>query len=255
MPTDKQILADRKDLDVYMETRSSFVQENVEIVSVADMEYPYMLHISTDKNIKEFIPFIGDRQGKKEDRTTPKVCVSSELFSAMLGYAAVLDENIYTRYTLENNPHFKGGYVVYAIPYIHALRPNKKLVWDADMSNEHWLVAYNDASRVYKPKDIVCKFFVTSITIQRIGDFKSSIEVEIYMEAIEPFPVTPHEFLDKGYWYYKGPDISTIRNYKSTKSLKFVSISKSEYLDKKKLAAALLSAPTPTSLVNKWVLE
>jgi hypothetical protein len=45
--------------------------------------------------------------------------------------------------------------------------------------------------------------------------------------------------------------VSFVRNYKSTKSVVIETISEAQYKEKKKLSAALLSAPVP-SIINKW---
>ena len=57
--------------------------------------------------------------------------------------------------------------------------------------------------------------------------------------------------LKKGFYRSIGPDPTTIRNYKSVKSVVVEPISEAEYKEKKKLSAALLSAPVP-SIINRW---
>lgn len=244
-------------MDRYLETRSKVVFDNVEIVTPDDHDgYPYMLHVSKNTNIKEFIPMIGDRQGDKEDRTTPKVCVAPAVYSALIGYGLLFDENIRPNLVKQDTSHFKGGYVVYAFEYDCALRPNKKIIPYADMSDEHWLVAYNDDTSTYKGKQIA-KFFVNSITVNKADSVKMfavNINVEMYIEVTDSkygLMFTNGTVLKKGFYRSIGPDPTTIRNFKSIKSIKVESISESEYKEKKKLSAALLSAQVP-SIINKW---
>jgi len=248
----------RKDMDKYLETRSSRVQDNVEIMTPDDYNgYPYMLHVSKNTTIKEFIPQIGDRQGESEDRTTPKVCVAPAVYSALMGYANLFDENVRPHLVREETPHFKGGYVVYAFDYGCALRPNKKLVYDADMTDEHWLVAYNEDTATYKGKQIA-KLFVNSLTINKAGSASNNFEVryttELFIEVTDNeygLQFTHDQLLKKGYYRSIGPDPLTLRNYKSTKQITIEAISEAEYKEKKKLSAALLSASVK-SIINKW---
>jgi hypothetical protein len=247
----------RQDMDKYLETRSQRVFDNVEIITPEDHNgYPYMLHVSKNTNIKEFIPQIGDRQGTSEDRTTPKICVAPAVYSALMGYAMMFDENVRPHLVKEESPHFKGGYVVYAFDYRCCLRPNKKLVYDADMSDEHWLVAYNEDTSSYKGKQIA-KFFVNSLIISKVGSDKTldvAYTTELYIEVMDKdhgLQFTHDTILKKGYYRSIGPDPLVIRNYKSTKSVVIETISETQYKEKKKLSAALLSAPVP-SIINKW---
>lgn len=207
-----------------------------------------LYHISRDSKIKEFIPFLTNRASSDEDRTVPRISTAPSLIACFIGYGAALADfdkgNYATAHGLDDYDvamaKNKGGWYVYDFDWEYALRPHTKLVFDAKISDEVWLVNYSEKTKAYKPK-IIAKVFYHSIKITRspTGNHR---EVEMYIEVFDkPLRFDPKNTLEKGYWRIVGPEQANIRDFKDTKDYEFQQITKTEYAEKKKLSASLLS--------------
>ena len=199
---DKELLEER------LGTLSPVVERNAEIVIPNEENNGFMLHISTNTNIKEFIPIIGFRQAKSEDRTVPRICVAPHLLGCLLGYAAVEHDfhNSYGHNEKEaKKKDYKGGYKIYGFEFKACLRPNKKLVYDVECSDEHWLVNYSEETTVYKPMDLG-RIFVRSVSYKSVNDKHPESSMELYVEIrnAERVRFSKNLVLEKGYYRIDG---------------------------------------------------
>jgi len=247
----------REDMDRYLSTVPKAVEKNCEVVSADEIGRIHMVHISTNTNIKAFIPMMSGRTMDKEDRSVARVCVAPELLSAMMGYGAAFYESTVPKLKKDDDPKWKNGYHIYGLPFEYALRPDKKILPDANMTNEHWLVSYNKDTAEYKPVDLGIVFY-GDIAIKRGANFTVDTDVELFIRVDHKDGLwfTPHQHLAKGFWYYRGYDAGSIRNYNGTKTVKAVPIEESEFMKKKRVVAATLSDSerlfaTP-SILSNW---
>ena len=131
---------------------SSGVQKNTSIITPDELGSEFFYHISFGK-FSEFVPNISRRAGMTEDNTVPRVHVADTLNNAWNGYATgpYLMANIQPSLSKAKGlkADYKGGFYIHRIPFRACLKPNKKLVYDADFTNEHWLVTYNEMTRVF----------------------------------------------------------------------------------------------------------
>ena len=231
---------------------SANVQRNATIVTPENSGYRHMLHISKDTGIREFEPIIGMRQSKTEDRTVPRVTVAPFLLGCFIGYAAgqydFLDGSEKSTKKSTSND-FKGGYKIYGFEYQACLKPNGRLVYDADRSCEHWLVTYSSETAKYQPIEMG-KVFIRAIEFfARSGDAPEK-EVTAYVEVVHPDGVqlTPKNVLAKGFWRIVG-NLLTDDGYAGVE-LEAVPISAGEYHKAKTQTAALLSYELPS--VARW---
>ena len=247
----------RADLERYLGSLSKKIQSDIEVVPASSIDRKYLIHISSNTNIKAFVPMMSGRTMDKEDRGVPRVCTAPELVSAIMGYGAGMYENIYAFEKKQDDPGWKNGYQIYGLPFVYALKAGKKLLPESNITNEHWLVAYNEETAEYKPTRLGIMFY-GDITIKRGSEFSTGSEVEIFVrvDTKDGLHFTPHQHLAKGFWYYKGSDPGNIRNYNSTKNAKAVVITESEFNQKKRMVAATLSetesAVRASSLLNNW---
>lgn len=240
-------MSDRDDMESFLEAKPVTVQRGVEVITPEDLPVPLLFHISKNTNIKEFIPQIGHRQGKTEDRTVPRVCVAPTLLGCMIGYAAV-EFDFYDGERDNKNDAWLGGYKIYGFGFKHALRAKKKVVYDAAMSDECWLVSYNADTVKYKPVDIG-RVFLSEIkaTGRMEGTGFPDEEIVCYAEIkMDPgIPFSKNTTLTKGYWRITGPAPRRTSDWKQEKKFTVVAISKDEYIQKKELTAGLLNIDAP----------
>ena len=248
---DKELLEER------LATLSPAVERNAEIVVPNEDNNGYMLHISTNTNIKEFIPIIGFRQAKSEDRTVPRICVAPHLLGCLLGYAAV-EQDFHNSYSNQESnkdkkKSYKGGYKIYGFEFGACLKPNKKLVYDADCSDEHWLVNYSEETTVYKPIDLG-RIFVRAITYRGAKDEIPDSAMEMYIEIKNTDKVrfSKNLVLEKGYYRIDGPGEAGIESWKKDKDFNIVAISRSDYLSAKNACADMLSLTEGIPNYLKW---
>lgn len=230
-------------IEDYLDTLSDRVSRNVEIVTPDELGQQQLLHISTNTNIKSFVPIIGTKQALSEDRTVPRVCTAPTLLGCMIGHAAV--EWI----THDNAPgekldgtKYKGGFVIYGIPFEYSLKPNNKLVYDSSVTDEHWLVSYSKETAQYLPTKLG-KFFIRSITYIARGDKPPVSEWVFYVEvsAEEGIHFSKNIFMEKGYYRIEGPTTGHVKTWTHDSNFKVIQINKNDYLSVKNESAALLS--------------
>jgi len=247
-------MSDREDLERYIEILSPAVRRNVEIITPNDVMGGYLFHISTNTNIRRFVPLIGFRQAKSEDRTVPRVCTAPTLLGCLIGYAAAEKDFREKKPTgLEEDDFYKGGFKIYGFEFKHALRPKKALVYDQAYSDECWLVAYNKETSEFQPINFG-KVFYRSITSYGRADKTPYNVVEIYVDVQhnDGIRFSENQFLTKGYWKITGPEQKHVAGWKDDKSFTFEQISKSEYADLKNLSAGLLSYENALPNFTKW---
>lgn len=238
-------------IEDYLDTLSDKVTRNVEVVTPESLQLTHLLHISPDTGIKKFIPQIGFRQAKSEDRTVPRVCVGQDLLGCVHAHAMVY--NLFMNNASDGSKQhdkYKGGFVIYAIPFEYALRPNKRLVFDAEETGECWLVSYDNEHTQYVP-EVAGKFFVRFIQFVGSSSEFPTEEPTLYAE------ITSQE----GIWFSK-EDLKLQQGYwklesayeKESGHLHWIvkEISKSDYLKAKNESAALLSYNQPAPSYLLW---
>lgn len=252
-------MSDLDDIKKFLDSASDKVRQNVTIVTPEDLGQDFLLHVSTNTNIREFIPFIGKRQADTEDRTTPRVCTAPTILGCMSGYG-MMEFDFMERVPGEkssNGGMYKGGIKIYALPFTAALRPNGKLVYDGKHSDEHWLVAYNKATATYVPRT-AGKAFYRAVVYQGRPGKQPMAEGTLYIEVLEEKGLRFGNgiFLNKGYWIIDGPmpNFTTMTWSESTetKVFKVREIEKAEYLSNKAAAADLLSHTGDIPAYVKW---
>ena len=245
---------DFKELSKAVKLYAEKVQNNVEVVTPKETGVAKMLHISTDNKLKTFTPAISKRQADSEDRTVPRATVSTNILGCMIGYGSLEFDFMVKAAAIEKGDGlYRGGYVVYGIEYGACLRPNNKLVYDASLSHEHWLVTYSKDTVTYETVPLAKMFIHTLTQTGRSGDIPIS-EMDLYVEVFdEEILFSPGISLKKGYWKIHGPTQRHVKNYKSDKDYTAKEIDKEKYLEAKTLSADLLSyQEVKAPIYNSW---
>lgn len=136
-------------LSEWLSYQASKIRNNSKVVTV-DKAY----HISSNQKIKRFMPMIGNRMAETEDRTIARVCCAATVLDAIRGHSAVAWEQL--------DAWFDGQFdefAIYEMPFTEYIKPNAKLVYDAEISNELWIVP-NDATTVSFKAPVVGYFMM-----------------------------------------------------------------------------------------------
>lgn len=232
-----------EDLEAWLEGSAEKVRRNVVIETPESLGFDYLLHVSTNTNIRKFVPLIGRRQAPSEDRTVPRICVAPSLLGCFIGYAQAHDDfRLLPANGVEHG--YKGGWKIYGFKYEATLRPNAKLVYDANMTDEMWLTAYNAATAEYVP-EAMGKVFLRSMRLIGRSGKTPVAEMEMFVEVSHAAGVmfSKNIFLEKGYWVIDGPMQQNVRSWKTDKDFAVRQIERNEYLSAKAAHADLLALP------------
>ena len=245
-----------EELKKVLNLTSTRVRNNVKIVSDKDLGYNYVHHIAKTR-MRHLVPNISKRAAPSEDNTLPRIHVGPTLKSCILGYAAIVHDtsNLIPNKTVDNDS-WLGGYYVYTIPFKYMLKPNTKLVYDSDYSNEHWLITYNKDTVVYKPL-AVDKMIFTGLTLEPIATKKNvlTISLAIDVQSDTGIRLDDERYLTKGCYrfnYIEEYNFGDGENKYTDIFSDPVSISKAEFMELRNLRATMLSVGKPSSFLNKW---
>ena len=226
-----------EDIKNWLSMQAPKVKSNIEVVG-SDSGLK-MMHISYNTKPKRFIPVIGYRQNKQEDRTVPRVCVAPSLQGCIMGYAAfehhtsTLDKNKKD----EHGITYYGGFKLYKFEYEFAIKPNEKLVYDQKMTDEHWLVTYNKDTVFYVPIEIG-ELFVRKIETEFGPD---TLTVLYFVKVNEVVVLSINNILQPGCYRVKSPASYMVKNWGDDEKIKVSKIPEEEYFKAKTETAAMLS--------------
>jgi hypothetical protein len=242
----------RELMETWLASQAEQVQRNVEVVTpetaaFGDYDGSHMLHISTNTTLRKFVPVIGRRQAREEDRTVPRICVCPTLLGCFIGYVkAVWDvENLVANGSKEeDNEGYKGGWFIYAFDHEASLLPNKKMVPDVKRSDERWLTLFSPDHVEYKPQ-VAGKVFYHRITTQPTNDKLPYSHVEFFVEVRRPggFAFSKNHYLRQGFYLIDGPAPASTVSWDSDSNFTVKEIDRETYYSYKKVSADMLSLP------------
>ena len=222
---------------------NSRVKDNTEIVTPESLGCDFLMHVSTDTNIRRFVPEVSKRGSDSENRMLGRVHVCPTLLGCFIGYAATAHDFLnYASTGSRDEKNYKGGFKVYGLPFKAALRPNGRMVYDANMSDEHWLVSYSPETSEYIPF-MAAKCFYSAVThVGRTGKLPTMHGL-LYVEVVHPDGIAFSKkiHLDKGFWRIEGPMPENTKSFETDKGFTVKEIDKGEYFGVKNQTAALLN--------------
>ena len=228
---------DIEELEAARRLMSTGVQKNTSIITPDELGSDFFYHISFGK-FSEFVPNISRRAAPSEDNTVPRVHVADTLNNAWNGYATgpYLMANIQPSLSKAKGlkADYKGGFYIHRIPFRACLKPNNRLVYDSSFTNEHWLVTYNEMTRVF-PATCIGRVVGEFVTFIPRTD-KMPIELcTLVLEVDSPdgLKLAKGIHLKKGFYRYKTSTQDGVQDIEE--------ISKSEFLSVKTTSAAMLS--------------
>lgn len=232
-----------EDLERFLDLCSEQVQRNVQVVDPEQLGQDYLLHISTDTKIKKFIPSVGKRLSGMEDRTVPRISTAPTILGCMIGHVVSMNNflNLASDGT-EDNDGYKGGFIIYSFPFRAAIKPAAKLLWDTKISDEYWLVTFDEGSVEYIP-ETAGFMFIESIRFVGVSQGTPSADVRLFVSVTkeEGLVFSKNVSLAKGYWCLEGPLYTDLKNWKADSEYQIKEIDKAEYDSAKRASADLLS--------------
>ena len=199
------LIMDNTSLDEFKETLSLFnnkITRNTQIVTPESLGQHYLLHIAKEK-FKELLPNVSRRAAYSEDNTIPRIHTAPALIECINGYASITHDILNGDFeTKSKKGLYKGGYYIYFIPFEYALKPNNKLVYDAEATNEHWLITYNKETKTYKTSNVGrvinvgCSFTPDAIN----NGTKESIFLAIEIPKDQVLRLDEKQVISSGYW-------------------------------------------------------
>lgn len=124
------------------------------VKSLTPLKDKDILHISTNRFIKEMIPRISTRTIANEDMSMPRICGSESVVGCIYGHGAV-GQTTYDHIFKDqvNCEKFKTPiFWIYRINIDECVRPTKKLLPDVSKTKELWVVPYAPEAISVKPE-------------------------------------------------------------------------------------------------------
>lgn len=235
-------------IEDYIRLLPDAVSRELKIVTPETLGQDFFLHLSINQDKKPYTPFVSRRGANQEDNSTPRVTVSDSLFGCLNGYAGLVDE-------IFMDPQYKRGVYINLLPFEFAVKPSKKLVYDQEQSNEHWLLPFNEDNKVYKFDRIGKLFIVNMNTVPDDSQRKYSTYFDIYIELStdKTIKFSKEIFLKKGYYSIKNiPNCTNEKiSHKKQYDIFCEEITKKQYDERKVISAATLSYKEKP-LITKW---
>lgn len=192
-------MSDVEACQAYIDSFKNGVGKNCTVVSAQELGQEFLYHISTNPGIKAFAPQLTQRSAPREDRTVPRISVAPTIFGCILGYQQDHADWEYGR----TNKGWKDGWYIYGFRNEVSVKPNVKVLYDADFTDERWLVPYAD-NQWKKPAEIIGKYFYRSVReYQRNAVGEKTIEVffEVAKGAVVRFD--QDVYMTEGYWTFE----------------------------------------------------
>lgn len=187
------------DLNEYLEVMNPLTKKKLQIVSSEDIKQNFMMRLDT-KVPKSFIPRMpisASNDPKQEDRTIPRVSVAPDVLSCILAMGSL------DREFLDGGKDIR-KYFISGIYFHYAVKPSNKLLFDVDLTNEHWLLGYSKNTYKYIPFNIGSLFIVSvDRTFKNVNSGKKGlvfIEAYVHIEANMAIRLTKSKIVKPGYY-------------------------------------------------------
>ena len=191
---------DKDDCAAYLSALLGDGVKDLTLYTAKEVNRP-LYHMSMNPDIKLFSPKVSARTLSKEDRSVPRISTSTSLIGCMNGY-----QSMFTDIANRAKKNFTGLYTIYELPYQLAVKPSKKLLPDAELSDEYWIVSWKKETYATRP-NVIGEFNIPQINITYGNDgedktvtvFLKVREGEFYLSHDVKVPQGYYEVTLKGY--------------------------------------------------------
>lgn len=178
------------------------VASDLRVVSKEQLGQPELFHIAAT-NWEFLVPNISKRAADEEDNTVPRIHTAPTLMGCIRGYSALFCDIREQVPGTSEEDRYKGGYYLFAIPFDYALKPSAKILRDIDETDEHWLIAYNQATRTYKPSKVgrlVNSAILIEPTTVNGGKLTETVIVKLDLDSGINLHLDRDIWIEGGYW-------------------------------------------------------
>lgn len=239
-----------EELNQTLKLYSPKIVKKLSIISKEDLGQPELFHIATQR-FTTLLPNVSKRAAWSEDNTIPRVHTAPTLLGCVDGYASMFDIAMHEPPSGKKKDDYRGGFYIYFIPFDYALKPTKQLVYDAELSDEHWLVAFNAETRQYKPSSIG-RLVISTVTLSPSSEGKIKQLLNVYVEIPKDAKLRLHEnvWLTEGYWRI---EMERAAAWHETIITKYKSVNQNVFETEHQEHAALLNYENPQfKLMKSW---
>ena len=222
------------------------VRAQMALVTPKSLGQDHLLHISYDNAITNFQPSVTKRSLPGENRTVPRISTAPSLLACFAGYQTDLNDFHEHPKTFNadrtRKVEFQGGWVIYGLPFEYAIRPGKKLLPDAKITDEHWLVTYDRYTVDFVPRKLGKVFYDRVEYVPRKNNVPKAVitmVLEVLPEQVVNFGQDVH--LGTGYWEVQVSNLHNWSGVDKIEILRVKEVTEDEYLSRKVLTAGLLS--------------
>lgn len=243
------------EFDMFRKLHQPDVLDKLEVFTPKELGRNFLLHMSKNSELKMMTPYVSTRTVRAEDRSVPRVCCSPTIAACILGYNGAMTDFFKGSDSTDGHGktevEWRGGWYIYAIPFKHALIADKSLLPAVEETLERWLVAYDEASRKYKPIPVGKLFYRSMIFTNADDERKDTVElvVEITTDKVA-IPFLEDLKLGKGYWRLMIDGMHQHGDHAKVTVAEQKQLSKEEYEALKTPTADLLSYKEPLWL--RW---
>lgn len=156
----------REDFDYSLKMINPKVLNHLKVITKDDLTLPYTMHMAKFKQ-KEMVPNVSTKAASSENNTVPRVYTAESLIGCLAGYSLLYFESADWLDRSEDTK-FKNFYHLHYIKFEYALKPNKRILFDAHISNEIWLITYNKKTITY-PVFVHGEFYVNKLIVHNRG--------------------------------------------------------------------------------------
>lgn len=228
----------KESLDLF----SPKVRENVTVKHCSEFPVSVAFHITKPGVPNPFWPRMPASASDQEDKTVPRVIAASTLVGCMNGAAFILDNARDSKFRPKEER--SNYYVILGMKFEYCLCPNNKLVYDAEDTQEQWLITYNEETKFYRHFN-VGEFFIHSIqeTITPNKTHNPTLVITyLKLGKGQKLAITQNRLIDEG--CYKivfdltnyASMVSKRMRYDDDKKVEITPIEKSLYEDFRKLS-------------------
>lgn len=222
------------------------VRAQMTLVTPKSLGQDHLLHISYDNALTNFQPSVTKRSLPGENRTVPRISTAPSLLACFAGYQTDLNDFHEHPKTVSadrtRKVEFHGGWVIYGLPFAYAIRPGKKLLPDAKITDEHWLVTYDRYTVDYVPVKLGKVFYDRVEYLPRHNNVpKAVVTMVVEVFSGQSVPFGNELVLQSGYWEIRVTNLHNWTGLKDIEILRVKEITEDEYLSRKVLTAGLLS--------------
>lgn len=189
-------MSDVEACKAYIESFRNGVGKSCKVVAPEELGQEWLYHISMNPGIKKFVPQLTQRTATNEDRSVPRISVAPTIFGCILGYVNDGGDWRWGR----SEKAWKDGWYIYGFRNQVSVKPAVKVLFDADWTDERWLVPYKPEKWVYVP-ELIGKYFYRTVSETQAND-RINRTIEAYFEVVKGAVVnfSPEAILTEGHW-------------------------------------------------------